>query len=152
MCLKVQWMALVSMVVVALTAAAPAVATTASVADPAGDSASSAGSTTDLTQLDVAWDGGSLRVAATYAQPPPPSSRLDILVSAAARDEHNARVESCDRDMGDSLTVTAAGDQAQLAMPHVEGTLTVKGAADGERRDVCVLVAGADRDVRARHA
>lgn len=85
MCLKVHRMALVSMVFVALTGAAPAFATTASIADPAGDSAPSADATTDLTRLDVVWDG-SLRVDPTYAQPPPRSSRLDILVSAAARD------------------------------------------------------------------
>lgn len=121
--LKMPWMVIVSMVGLALAVAAPAaVAATATIADPAGDIAYSFDQSTDLTQLVIVWDG-SLRVVATYAQPPR-SSRLNVLVSTAAEEEHDETVRSCDAEMSDSLTVTASGDQAALEIPGVGGTLT----------------------------
>jgi hypothetical protein len=77
------------------------------VADPAGDSAGS-----DVREVSVVWDGG-LLVAVTYAQAPR-SPRLSLLVSSAAKDEHDPAVAECDPALNGTVSVTVADHAAEL--------------------------------------
>lgn len=106
-----------------------AAATTAWVEDPVDDVGYSFGQVTDIQRVQVVWDQA-LTVSVTY-RGQPRSLAMDLLSSAASRDEHDTAVEECDPDMADSLTVQARDGAATLTVPYIEGSLTVPAQVAG---------------------
>jgi hypothetical protein len=113
----------------AVALAAPASAATALVADPTGDVPYSFSDQVDVTAVNVTWTDH-LVVRVTYAAPPP-TERMRLLVSSAARAELDPAVRECDADATDSFTVNADEHAATFQDPSIAGELSAPAAWEG---------------------